>query len=189
MIVIGDCPLCQKEMILEKDYLGIVSAFCVSGHRYYLPYGCKCWDSFREHITHVADIRKMIMNGEDLPEQPKDGREPVMIRNTDKTPVYDAAKVAWLRENKEVGERMKGARIKKGLLQREIAAIAGTSQEAIAQYEKGLLATRSMDKIKRMAAALDLTVEDFWKNAETRQKSLANKARPRKMGRYETTTP
>lgn len=66
MIVIGDCPLCDASLRLEKDHTGAWSAVCVGGHRYFNRPGNTSMERFMAHIDAVAKVRKANKDGDDV---------------------------------------------------------------------------------------------------------------------------
>lgn len=61
---------------------------------------------------------------------------------------------------------VKIARIKKGLTQRELAKLVGTSNVTIIKIEKGDIDGISFGLLKKLAAALDSTVQELFLNEE-----------------------
>lgn len=63
-----------------------------------------------------------------------------------------------IRQKKRLIERLKAARIKKGLSQAEMARLIGSKQPAIARMEAGLISQVSMDFLLRAALVLRISV-------------------------------
>lgn len=170
------CGMCGLELDIDKDFDGTISAYCIAGHRYYIPYGCKSLADFRNHIENIAKVRKMLMNNEDLP--CNYDQEDESMNNINSTPVYDAIRVEWNKKNKEVGARMRTARLKLGLLQRDVAALVGISAESITQYELGIQSSRDVNKMQKLADVLNLTIDDMWP-LQRQKSSLVKVSHPR----------
>ena len=61
---------------------------------------------------------------------------------------------------------VKLARIKKGLTQRELSKLVGTSNVTIIKIEKNDIDSISFGLLKKIAAALDSTVQELFLNEE-----------------------
>ena len=75
----------------------------------------------------------------------------------------DLAKAgAWVAERFYPGEQntVRTARLRKGLSQKQLAAVAGTSQPHISTIEKGSVNVM-FDTVLRLCSALDITPNDF----------------------------
>ena len=61
----------------------------------------------------------------------------------------------------EIGQKIKEARIAKGMTQEELGKILGVQRSAIAKYEKGRVVNIKRSTLQKMAAALDLRGSDL----------------------------
>jgi transcriptional regulator with XRE-family HTH domain len=61
----------------------------------------------------------------------------------------------------EIGQKIKDARIKKGLTQEELGNIVGLQKSAIAKYENGRVVNIKRSTLQKLAAALDLRGSDL----------------------------
>lgn len=59
------------------------------------------------------------------------------------------------------GERIKQARIKKGLSQKQLGDLLGVSQQMIGQYESSN-GSLKLSTLKKIARALEIPVEELW---------------------------
>lgn len=60
-----------------------------------------------------------------------------------------------------VGEKIKAARLAKGMTQRELGEILGVQNSAIAKYEKGRVVNLKRSTLKKIADVLDLRPSDL----------------------------
>jgi DNA-binding XRE family transcriptional regulator len=65
----------------------------------------------------------------------------------------------FIRQKKLLISKLKGARIKKGISQAELARAAGSKQPAIARMEAGQVSQVSMDFLLKIALILGLRVQ------------------------------
>lgn len=56
-----------------------------------------------------------------------------------------------------VGERIKVARERKKLTQEELGAMCGTTKQSVFKYEAGVVTNIPLDRLERIASALDVT--------------------------------
>ena len=61
----------------------------------------------------------------------------------------------------EIGQKIKEARIAKGMTQEELGKILGVQRSAIAKYEKGRVVNIKRSTLQKLAAALDLRGSDL----------------------------
>lgn len=61
----------------------------------------------------------------------------------------------------EIGERIREARIAKGMTQEELGKIVGLQKSAIAKYENGRVVNIKRSTIQKLAKALDLKGSDL----------------------------
>jgi DNA-binding XRE family transcriptional regulator len=62
-----------------------------------------------------------------------------------------------IRQNKRIIEKLKAARLKKGVSQAKLADLVGSKQPAIARMESGQVSEVSMDFLAKVALTLDVT--------------------------------
>ncbi len=63
-----------------------------------------------------------------------------------------------IRQKKRIIEKLKVARMKKGLSQAKLAALVGSKQPAIARMESGQVSEVSMDFLVKVALTLEVSV-------------------------------
>lgn len=61
----------------------------------------------------------------------------------------------------EIGQRIKEARLQKGLTQEELGKIVGLQKSAIAKYESGRVVNIKRSTLQKLALALDLRGSDL----------------------------
>ena len=61
----------------------------------------------------------------------------------------------------EIGQKIKDARLAKGLTQEELGNIVGLQKSAIAKYEKGRVVNIKRSTLQKLAKALDLRGSDL----------------------------
>ena len=61
----------------------------------------------------------------------------------------------------EIGQKIKEARIAKGMTQEELGKILGVQRSAIAKYEKGRVVNIKRSTLQKLAEALDLRGSDL----------------------------
>lgn len=59
------------------------------------------------------------------------------------------------------GETIRAFREEKGMTQAQLAEALGLKQSAIANMESGLTAFSSVERLRQLAAALDVSIEDI----------------------------
>jgi ribosome-binding protein aMBF1 (putative translation factor) len=62
-----------------------------------------------------------------------------------------------IRQKKRIIEKLKAARMKRGISQARLAALVGSKQPAIARMESGQVSEVSMDFLAKVALTLDVT--------------------------------
>ncbi len=58
-----------------------------------------------------------------------------------------------------VGAAVRAVRVRRGLRQRDVAALAGTSQDAVSRLERGLIGGITMDRIRAISRAVGIHIE------------------------------
>jgi transcriptional regulator with XRE-family HTH domain len=74
----------------------------------------------------------------------------------------------------EVGQRIRELRLKKGMLQEELARKAGLSPSALSNFEQGRRRT-SLDWLRKIGKALGVSVSDLIPESRTRKPLAENK--------------
>jgi transcriptional regulator with XRE-family HTH domain len=59
------------------------------------------------------------------------------------------------------GDTIRSLREQKGMTQVQLAELLGVKQTAIANMESGLVQFSSVDRLRQIAAALDVSIEDM----------------------------
>ena len=69
----------------------------------------------------------------------------------------------------EIGQKIKQARIAKGLTQEELGSIVGLQKSAIAKYENGRVVNIKRSTLQKLAQALDLRGSDLIIEADPKE--------------------
>lgn len=69
----------------------------------------------------------------------------------------------------DIGQKIKKARIKKGLTQEELGNIVGLQKSAIAKYENGRVVNIKRSTLQKLAKALDLRGSDLIIEADPKE--------------------
>jgi transcriptional regulator with XRE-family HTH domain len=73
-----------------------------------------------------------------------------------------------LMDDIRVGRAVRGVRIRKGLRQEDLGAIAGVSQDSVSRLERGLLGGMTVDRVRAIGAAVGVLIglEPRWHGGE-----------------------
>jgi transcriptional regulator with XRE-family HTH domain len=83
----------------------------------------------------------------------------------------------------EVGQKIRELRLKKGMLQEELARKAGLSPSALSNFEQGRRRT-SLDWLRKIGKALGVSVSDLIPEARTRKPLAENKEEEKLLGHW-----
>ena len=83
----------------------------------------------------------------------------------------------------EVGQRIRELRLKRGMLQEELARKAGLSPSALSNFEQGRRRT-SLDWLRKISKALGVSVSDLIPESRTRKPLAENKEEERLLGHW-----
>jgi transcriptional regulator with XRE-family HTH domain len=83
----------------------------------------------------------------------------------------------------EVGQKIRELRLKKGMLQEELARKAGLSPSALSNFEQGRRRT-SLDWLRKIGKALGVTVSDLIPESRTRKPLAENKEEEKLLGHW-----
>lgn len=163
MIVIGDCPLCDACLRLEKDYAGTWSAVCVGGHRYFNRPGNTSMERFMAHIDAVAKVRKANKDGDDVIMMQIDNEfEGEIPEDNHFSGIVVGEKRQKTAEDVEVGKLIRETRLGKDITIRALAKEIDIKQSSLWQYEHGNYRPRREWVIEKIAELLDIPRERLW---------------------------
>jgi transcriptional regulator with XRE-family HTH domain len=83
----------------------------------------------------------------------------------------------------EVGQKIRELRLKKGMLQEELARKAGLSPSALSNFEQGRRRT-SLDWLRKIGKALGVSVSDLIPESRTRKPLAENKEEERLLAHW-----
>jgi transcriptional regulator with XRE-family HTH domain len=83
-----------------------------------------------------------------------------------RTPLKEQRRVTSV--DVEIGQRIRAARLKKGISQEDLGKALGVSFQQIQKYEKGVNRVSSA-RLVEVAKAVDMTVEDFFDRVDTKK--------------------
>jgi transcriptional regulator with XRE-family HTH domain len=83
----------------------------------------------------------------------------------------------------EVGQKIRELRLKKGMLQEELARKAGLSPSALSNFEQGRRRT-SLDWLRKISKALGVSVSDLIPESRTRKPLAENKEEEKLLGHW-----
>lgn len=83
----------------------------------------------------------------------------------------------------EVGQKIRELRLKKGMLQEELARKAGLSPSALSNFEQGRRRT-SLDWLRKIGKALGVSVSDLIPESRTRKPLAESKEEEKLLGHW-----